>query len=145
MRTRGTHLAELHLDDDERDTLMRRGAGTHPRGRWRCDAGSFWAGGSSTEVAASRQRAQTVAGSFVASTSHDVVGRFLNMIDRSVPEQHPRFTLHFTPICCSWLNLVGHWIPEPTTKWLSPAQLDIPDGLAGRTRAAVVNGPGLRS
>ena len=68
--------------------------------------------------------------------------RFLNLINRSVPEdlevhlvvdnssthktpeihrwllRHPRFTLHFTPTYSSWLNLVERWFAELTTKWL---------------------------
>jgi len=68
--------------------------------------------------------------------------RFLNLIDRSVPEhldvhvvldnnsthktpsiqrwllRHPRFTLHFTPTYSSWLNLVERWFAEITTKWI---------------------------
>jgi transposase len=68
--------------------------------------------------------------------------RFLNLIDRSVPEhldvhlvldnssthktpsiqrwlvRHPRFTLHFTPTYSSWLNLVERWFAELTTKWI---------------------------
>jgi len=68
--------------------------------------------------------------------------RFLNLIDKSVPEhldvhivldnqsthktpsiqrwllRHHRFTLHFTPTYSSWLNLVERWFAELTTKWL---------------------------
>jgi transposase len=68
--------------------------------------------------------------------------RFLNLIERSVPEgldvhvvldnssthktpsiqrwlkSHPRFTLHFTPTYSSWLNLVERWFAELTTKWI---------------------------
>jgi transposase len=68
--------------------------------------------------------------------------RFLNLVDRSVPEgldvhvvldnsstrktpsiqrwleRHPRFTLHFPPTYSSWLNLVERWFAELTTKWL---------------------------
>ena len=63
--------------------------------------------------------------------------RFLNLIDRSVPEplevdssthktpsiqrwvvRHPRFTLHVTPTYSSWLNLVERWFAELTTKWI---------------------------
>ena len=68
--------------------------------------------------------------------------RFLNLIDRSVPEhldvhvvldnssthktpsiqrwllRHPRFTLHFTPTYSSWLNLVERWFAELSTKWI---------------------------
>jgi len=68
--------------------------------------------------------------------------RFLNLIDKSVPEHldvhvvldnqsthktpsiqrwllhHPRFTLHFTPTYSSWLNLVERWFAELTTKWI---------------------------
>lgn len=68
--------------------------------------------------------------------------RFLNLIDRNVPEhlavhvvldnqsthktpsiqrwllRHPRFTLHFTPTYSSWLNLVERWFAELTAKWL---------------------------
>ena len=68
--------------------------------------------------------------------------RFLNLIDRSVPEgldvhvivdnnathktpaiqrwllRHPRFSLHFTPTYSSWLNLVERWFAELTDKWL---------------------------
>jgi transposase len=66
--------------------------------------------------------------------------RFLNLIERSVPEglgvhvvldnssthktpqirrwlqRHPRFTMHFTPTYSSWLNLVERWFAELTTK-----------------------------
>src|SRR5271155_2927230 len=66
--------------------------------------------------------------------------RFLNVIDRAVPEhleihvvldnysthktstiqrwllRHPRFHLHFTPTYSSWLNLVERWFAELTTK-----------------------------
>jgi transposase len=68
--------------------------------------------------------------------------RFLNLIDKSVPEhldvhvvldnqsthktpaiqrwlvRHPRFHLHFTPTYSSWLNLVERWFAELTNKWL---------------------------
>jgi len=68
--------------------------------------------------------------------------KFLNLIDKSVPEhldvhvvldnqsthktpsiqrwllRHPRFTLHFTPTYSSWLNLVERWFAELTTKWI---------------------------
>lgn len=68
--------------------------------------------------------------------------RFLNLINRSVPEdldvhlvvdnvsthktpeikrwllRHPRFTLHFTPTYTSWINLVERWFAELSTKWL---------------------------
>lgn len=68
--------------------------------------------------------------------------RFLNLINRSVPEgldvhlvvdnvsthkapemkrwllRHPRFTLHFTPTYSSWTNLIERWFAELTTKWL---------------------------
>ena len=68
--------------------------------------------------------------------------RFLNLINRSVPEdldvhlvvdnssthktpeihrwllRHPRFHLHFTPTYSSWLNLVERWFAELTAKWL---------------------------
>jgi transposase len=68
--------------------------------------------------------------------------RFLNVIDKSVPDhldvhvvldnssthktpaiqrwllRHPRFTLHFTPTYSSWLNLVERWFAELTTKWI---------------------------
>ena len=68
--------------------------------------------------------------------------RFLNLIDRTVPEhldvhlivdnysthktpavqrwlvRHPRFTLHFTPTYSSWMNLVERWFAELTEKWL---------------------------
>ena len=32
--------------------------------------------------------------------------------------RHPRFTLHFTPTCSSWLNLVERWFAELTSKWI---------------------------
>ena len=32
--------------------------------------------------------------------------------------RHPRFHLHFTPTCSSWLNLVERWFGELTTKQL---------------------------
>jgi transposase len=68
--------------------------------------------------------------------------RFLNLINRSVPEhldvhlivdnysthktpavqrwllRHPRFTMHFTPTYSSWMNLVERWFAELTEKWL---------------------------
>jgi transposase len=68
--------------------------------------------------------------------------RFLNLINRSVPEnldvhlvvdnvathktpeikkwlvRHPRFHLHFTPTYSSWINLVERWFAELTNKWL---------------------------
>jgi transposase len=68
--------------------------------------------------------------------------KFLNLIDRSVPEdldvhlvvdnvsthktpeikrwlvRHPRFHLHFTPTYSSWINLIERWFAELTTKWL---------------------------
>jgi transposase len=68
--------------------------------------------------------------------------RFLNLIDKSVPDhldvhvvldnqsthktpsiqrwllRHPRFTLQFTPTYSSWLNLVERWFAELTTKWI---------------------------
>ncbi len=68
--------------------------------------------------------------------------RFLNLINRSVPEdldvhlvvdnvsthktpeihrwllRHPRFQLHFTPTYSSWMNLVERWFAELTNKWL---------------------------
>jgi transposase len=68
--------------------------------------------------------------------------RFLNLIERSVPEgldvhvvldnssthktpsiqrwlqNHPRFTLHFTPTYSSWLNLVERWFAELSEKWI---------------------------
>jgi transposase len=68
--------------------------------------------------------------------------RFLNLVDRSVPEgldvhvivdnssthktpaihrwllRHPRFTFHFTPTYSSWLNLVERWFAELTERWL---------------------------
>jgi transposase len=68
--------------------------------------------------------------------------RFLNLIERSVPEglgvhvvldnssthktpairrwlrRHPRFTLHFTPTYSSWLNLVERWFAELSEKWI---------------------------
>src|SRR5581483_9772087 len=68
--------------------------------------------------------------------------RFLNLIDKSVPDhldvhvvldnssthktpsiqrwlqRHPRFTLHFTPTYSSWLNLVERWFAELTTNWI---------------------------
>jgi transposase len=72
----------------------------------------------------------------------DEFRRFLNLINRSVPEdfdvhlvvdnvsthktpeikrwlvRHPRFTLHFTPTYSSWINLIERWFAELTTKWL---------------------------
>ena len=68
--------------------------------------------------------------------------RFLNLIDRNVPEhlavhvvldnnsthktpsiqrwlvRHPRFEFHFTPTYSSWMNLVERWFAELTTKWI---------------------------
>jgi len=68
--------------------------------------------------------------------------RFLNVIDREVPEhldvhlildnssthktdevqrwqlRHPRFYFHFIPTHSSWLNLVERWFAELTNKWL---------------------------
>ncbi len=75
----------------------------------------------------------------------DEFHRFLNLINRSVPEdldihvivdnssthktpeihrwlvRHPRFTLHFTPTYSSWMNLVERWFAELTNKWLRRA------------------------
>jgi transposase len=72
----------------------------------------------------------------------DEFRRFLNLINRSVPDdldvhvivdnssthktpeihrwlvRHPRFTLHFTPTYSSWMNLVERWFAELTNKWL---------------------------
>lgn len=72
----------------------------------------------------------------------DEFRRFLNLINRSVPDdldvhliidnvsthktpeikrwllRHPRFHLHFTPTYSSWTNLVERWFAELTTKWL---------------------------
>ena len=72
----------------------------------------------------------------------DEFRRFLNLINRSVPQdldihvivdnssthktpeihrwlvRHPRFHLHFTPTYSSWLNLVERWFAELTNKWL---------------------------
>jgi transposase len=72
----------------------------------------------------------------------DEFRRFLNLIDKSVPDglavhvivdnnathktptiqrwllRHPRFTLHFTPTYSSWLNLVERWFAELTNRWL---------------------------
>ncbi len=68
--------------------------------------------------------------------------RFLNLIDKEVPDgldvhivldnvsthksamiqrwlvRHPRFKFHFTPTYSSWMNLVERWFSELTTKWL---------------------------
>ena len=68
--------------------------------------------------------------------------RFLNLIDRNVPDhlavhvvldnnsthktpsiqrwlvRHPRFQFHFTPTYSSWMNLVERWFAELTTKWI---------------------------
>ena len=68
--------------------------------------------------------------------------RFLNLVDRSVPQgldvhvivdnssahktpaiqrwcvRHPRFVFHFTPTYSSWLNLVERWFAELTERWL---------------------------
>ena len=68
--------------------------------------------------------------------------RFLNLIDREVPDEldvhlildnysthkteeiqrwqlrHPRFYFHFIPTSSSWLNLVERWFAELTNKWL---------------------------
>ncbi len=68
--------------------------------------------------------------------------RFLNLIDKAVPDhlavhvvvdnssthkaptirrwlvRHPRFSLHFTPTYSSWMNLIERWFAELTTKWL---------------------------
>jgi len=68
--------------------------------------------------------------------------RFLNLVNRNVPDhldvhlivdnssthktpavlrwlvRHPCFTMHFTPTCSSWLNLVERWFAELTNKWL---------------------------
>ena len=68
--------------------------------------------------------------------------RFLNLIDRTVPDhldvhivldnnsthktpsiqrwlvRHPRFQFHFTPTYSSWMNLVERWFAEITTKWI---------------------------
>src|SRR2546421_3574221 len=85
-------------------------------------------------------------GQVIADTSPrhraEEVRRFLNLIERSVPQhldvhlvldnssthktpaiqrwlvRHPRLTLHFTPTYSSWLNLVERWFAELTTKWI---------------------------
>jgi transposase len=85
-------------------------------------------------------------GQVIASTAarHRAVEfrKFLNLIDRTVPEgldvhvvlgnvsthktpaiqrwlvAHPRFTFHFTPTYSSWMNLVERWFAELTNKWL---------------------------
>ena len=68
--------------------------------------------------------------------------KFLNLIDREVPDgldvhvvldnvsthksamiqrwlvRHPRFSFHFTPTYASWMNLVERWFSEITTKWI---------------------------
>jgi transposase len=68
--------------------------------------------------------------------------RFLNLIDRDVPDylqvhvvldnnsthktpsiqrwlvRHPRFQFHFVPTYSSWMNLVERWFAELTTKWI---------------------------
>jgi transposase len=81
--------------------------------------------------------------------------RFLNLIDSSVPAhlelhvvldnsathktpsiqrwllRHPRLTLHFTPTCSSWLNLVERWFAELTTKSIKrAAHRSVPDLVA---------------
>ncbi len=68
--------------------------------------------------------------------------KFLNLIDKSVPDgldihivldnvsthkspsiqrwlqRHPRFSFHFTPTYSSWMNLVERWFAELTNRWL---------------------------
>ena len=68
--------------------------------------------------------------------------KFLNLIDKEVPEhldvhivldnvsthktpaikrwllRHPRFSFHFTPTYSSWMNLVERWFAEITAKWI---------------------------
>lgn len=89
--------------------------------------------------------------------------RFLNLIDRSVPEhldvhvvldnqsthktpaiqrwllRHPRFTLHFTPTYSSWLNLVEQWFAELTTKWIKRGTHRSVKDLTGSIRTWITN------
>jgi len=89
--------------------------------------------------------------------------RFLNLIERSVPEQldvhvvldnssthktpsiqrwlvrHPRFTLHFTPTYSSWLNLVERWFAELTTKWITRGTHRSVRDLVGSIRTWIAN------
>jgi len=83
-----------------------------------------------------------VIGELTARHRAEELRRFLNLIDRSVPEslevhviidnssthktpaiqrwlvRHPRFTFHFTPTYSSWLNLVERWFAELAERWL---------------------------
>ena len=89
--------------------------------------------------------------------------RFLNLIERSVPEQldvhvvldnssthktpsiqrwlvrHPRFTLHFTPTYSTWLNLVERWFAELTTKWITRGTHRSVRDLVGSIRTWIAN------
>ena len=88
----------------------------------------------------------TASGKVIASMSarhrSEEFRKFLNLIDKEVPEhldvhivldnvsthktptikrwalRHPRFKFHFTPTYSSWMNLVERWFSELTTKWL---------------------------
>lgn len=84
----------------------------------------------------------TVIGSLQRRHRAEEFRKFLNKLDREVPEgvevhlicdnyathktpaikrwllAHPRFHMHFTPTSASWLNLVERWFAELTSKWL---------------------------
>jgi transposase len=83
-----------------------------------------------------------VIGEMTARHRAEEFRRFLNTIEKAVPEhleihvvldnssthktpsiqrwllRHPRFHVHFTPTYSSWLNLVERWFSELTTKWI---------------------------
>jgi len=83
-----------------------------------------------------------VIGEMTARHRAEEFRRFLNTIEKAVPEhleihvvldnssthktpsiqrwllRHPRFHVHFTPTYSSWLNLVERWFAELTTKWI---------------------------
>lgn len=89
--------------------------------------------------------------------------RFLNLIDKQVPEgldvhvvldnvsthktpaiqrwlvAHPRFTFHFTPTYSSWITLVERWFAELTNKWLRRGTLRSVRELVASIRTSVTN------
>jgi hypothetical protein len=66
----------------------------------------------------------------------DKFRQFLNLINRSVPEQlevhlvvdkvSTYKSLHFTPIYSSWINLVERRFAELTTKWMRRGRIARP-------------------
>lgn len=96
--------------------------------------------GTPTLFAALNILAGTVIGTCYGRHRNIEFRKFLRQIDQSIPleldlhmildnygthghpkgkawlEKHPRFHLHFTPTCSSWLNLVERWSRELTDK-----------------------------